>query len=479
MNWVPSSKKQHRSLFPPFIAAGGLAWSVVMLLGFSLPPLRAQESPTSPSGVPVPERSSIPLSLKKAVEIALAPDGNTRMQIARELVKQAKARESQVRGALLPNLESSMSWQNQTRNLAAYGIRFSIPGTPISIPELVGPFNTYDVRAMASLALFDFSAIRRYQAAGSGSKAAVSDRQHTENEIMALTAKSWLTAWRQSETLKATQANVSLAESVFRLTQNRKEAGTGTGIDVTRAQVQLANEQQRLLLAQSEHQAAILQLLKAIGTDLGSDVELPDSGTSLLADTEGMTAGQFLEKALSVRSDYRAQTQREESARLSYSSTKWERLPSLTAFGDYGSIGSQTDHLLPTHTYGVSMRIPLFDGGRRDARRLESAAQWEQEKIKTRDLRAQIELEVRLAIDRLQTANQQMKVAEAGLQLAQSEVAQSQRRYEAGVANSLEVTDAQTRLARARDNQIAARYLSQLAQIDLGEAMGVLGSWIQ
>ena len=56
-------------------------------------------------------------------------------------------------------------------------------------------------------------------------------------------------------------------------------------------------------------------------------------------------------------------------------------------------------------------------------------------------------------MDALQSADAQVKTAEEGLKLAQNEVAQAERRYEAGVTNSIEVTDAQTRLARARDNR--------------------------
>ena len=49
-----------------------------------------------------------------------------------------------------------------------------------------------------------------------------------------------------------------------------------------------------------------------------------------------------------------------------------ERLPSLAAFGDYGSSGSAINNSVPTRTYGVSLRVPIFDGGRRDARRAEA-----------------------------------------------------------------------------------------------------------
>ena len=65
-----------------------------------------------------------------------------------------------------------------------------------------------------------------------------------------------------------------------------------------------------------------------------------------------------------------------------------------------------------------------------------------------------------------------VKVAQEGLELSENELAQARRRYAAGVANSVEVTDAQTRLERARDNQTAALYNYNLARIDLAQAMG-------
>jgi outer membrane protein TolC len=47
------------------------------------------------------------------------------------------------------------------------------------------------------------------------------------------------------------------------------------------------------------------------------------------------------------------------------------------------------------------------------------------------------------------------------------------------VANSLEVTDAQTRLERARDNQTAALYNYNAARIDLAEALGEVRRTVQ
>ena len=140
---------------------------------------------------------------------------------------------------------------------------------------------------------------------------------------------------------------------------------------------------------------------------------------------------------------------------------------------------SSVAHTLPTRTAGLSLRVPLFDGGAREARRAETQAQSRQEEIKEKELREQIELEVRQALDTLRSAAEQMKVAKEGLALAESEVAQAQRRTEGGVALSVELTDAQTRLARARDNQVAAVYSYQQARVDFGEATGTIRALIQ
>jgi outer membrane protein TolC len=433
----------------------------------------AQTAPEQPAE----SRPVLQLSLKQAVEIALAPEGSTRVQLAQELIRQAQTRSAQARAALLPSIESSMAQQNQTRNLAAFGIQISLPFPGFQFPERVGPFSTFDARATASQSIFDLGSIRRFQASRAGLQAAQAESDSARDQVAGQVAKLYLAALATEAKLEAAQANLELAEALVRLAINQKSAGTGTGIDVTRAKVQAANQRQRVLVATNERRQAHLQLLKAMGLKLDTEVQLTDS--LAYAPLDSVTLEEAKGIALKSRADLRAQHSREENARLGYSATRLDRVPSLVAFGDYGTIGAGIDHALPTRTYGVSLRVPLFDGGRRDARRSESLSQLRQEHVKTNDLRAQIELEIRLALDALRSAEEQVKVAEEGLQLAQDEVAQAQRRYQAGVTSSLEVTDAQTRLERARENRIAALFGYNAARIDLGQAMGAVRRMIQ
>jgi outer membrane protein TolC len=416
------------------------------------------------------------LSMKQAVTIALAPEGNTRVQLAEEALKQAQSRAAQAKAALLPDFESYVSEQNLTRNLKALGINFpSFPG--FSIPTLAGPFGVFDARGSVNQNIFDLASIRRYRASKLTIEATRQDREGTQNQVTDQVARAYLMGVRAEATLETAKANVELSEALLKLARNQKSAGTGTGIEVTRAQVQLANDRQRLLVAQNDRVRAHLQLLKTMGIRLENQVELTDKLTYHPMDA--VDEAKSIEAAQKNRAELRAQHSKEETAQLNYSAVKWERLPSVSGFADYGSIGTSVTNAIATREFGVSVKIPLWDGGRRDARRAESLSQYRQEKIRTADLKDQVELDVRLAIDSLQSADEQVKAAEEGLQLSENELAQAKRRYEAGVTNSIEVTDAQTRLDRARENRITALYNYNLARIDLATAMGTIQSLIQ
>src|SRR5206468_1941674 len=107
--------------------------------------------------------ASVELSLKRAVQLAISPEGNTRVQLSGEALKQAQSRSLQSRAALLPDLSAAYTEQNLTRNLGALGIHLTSPIPGFQIPQFVGPFTTLDGRVSATQSVFDISAYRRYQ----------------------------------------------------------------------------------------------------------------------------------------------------------------------------------------------------------------------------------------------------------------------------------------------------------------------------
>ena len=88
------------------------------------------------------------------------------------------------------------------------------------------------------------------------------------------------------------------------------------------------------------------------------------------------------------------------------------------------------------------------------------------------DLRTEIGLGVKTALINLNSAKNQVQVANLGVQLSKEEVDQARDRFRAGVANNIEVIQAQDSLARANDNQIAALYRFNQARADLARSVG-------
>jgi outer membrane protein len=303
-----------------------------------------------------------------------------------------------------------------------------------------------------------------------------SDFDAAKNQVSDQVARAYLTTLRADAALETARANVELSQALRTQAVQQKDAGTGTGLDVTRADVQLANDKQRLVVAQNDRRRAGLNLMRAMGLKLDADVTVTDKLDYKPADVGSI--GDALTAARKTRAELKAQQDREASARLSYTAVRAERLPSLGASADYGTIGSELIGTQPTYSYGLSLRVPVFDGGKRDARRAESLSQYRQQQTRTRDLQQQVELDVRLAFDSIASAATEVQTAREGVTLSESELAQARRRFQAGVANPLEVTDAQTRLDRARDNLINALYDYNVARIDLATATGRIQEYV-
>jgi len=137
-------------------------------------------------------------------------------------------------------------------------------------------------------------------------------------------------------------------------------------------------------------------------------------------------------------------------------------------------LGNQIPDAVNTHNVQVLMTIPIFDGGQREGRISESRSLIRQETIRTRDLEAQVALEVRDALMTLESTEEQVRVAQEGLQLSLKELNLAKERFSVGVVTNIEVTTAQNSLAAARDTLIEGLFNFHAARVNLARAQGRL-----
>ena len=106
-----------------------------------------------------------------------------------------------------------------------------------------------------------------------------------------------------------------------------------------------------------------------------------------------------------------------------------------------------------SRTVAAVVNVPIFNGRRTQARVAAAQAQRDQLLIQQNDTERQIEQEVRQALLAYENARSRVELADQSLKLAQDELELASDRFKAGVASSIEVDNAQTSLAAARDTR--------------------------
>jgi outer membrane protein TolC len=189
-------------------------------------------------------------------------------------------------------------------------------------------------------------------------------------------------------------------------------------------------------------------------------------------DTPAVSADQTLERAYAGRPQLRQILSLEQRATLEKQGAADQRLPRFSITALWMEQGLTPTTIIPVYQYQGNLDFPIFTGGRIQAERAQADIALRQLKQQEQDTRDRIALEVKTAIARVESARSEVEVASLGLQLARQEVEQARDRFQAGVANNIEVVQAQDALARANDNQIVALYRYNQARADLAQAIG-------
>jgi outer membrane protein TolC len=337
------------------------------------------------------------------------------------------------------------------------------------IPQHIGPFWVEQEGLRFSVPL-DLTLWRRYKAAQTGVTAARAQEMTAREESVLLVVSQYLGCQRAAADVEAAQAQAALALALYDQAADLQKNGVGTGIDTLRANVQLQNEKQRVIVAHTQLETGLFALARLLSVDPQRTVELADQAQFF--QTPDVSADQTLEHAYATRPELRQIAARMAQAQISLKAAQEERLPKLSVSGSWAEQGLTPNAVIPVYQYQASLDVPLFTGGRIEAERSKVEIAIRQLKQQEQAARDSIALEVKSSIAQLAAARTEVDVANLGVELARQEVDQARDRFQAGVANNIEVVNAQNELARANDNQIAALYRYNQARADLAHAAG-------
>jgi outer membrane protein TolC len=409
---------------------------------------------------------SIPLTLTQATELAVK--NNLQTILAGERIVQARGQRGTVFSQLLPNISGAASQSNMTLNLAAEGFTPSvIPG----IPAFLGPFSVFDARVRLTQSIFNLAAIRHYQAGKYGVDLAGEQQRFATQQVMTAAALSYVGLLASEEAVANANANLQLAQRLLDLATNQRNAGLATGLDVARAETRLANQQVQLAQAQTDRDTARLDLLRVVGLPLGTKLSLADPLKFTPADR--VEGGPAVQSALAERSDLKVAEQQLKIATVQRKAAMAGWAPSLSFGGDYGTSAIKPNELsLPTRSVGVSLDVPIFNGGRTHSEVQTATSLERQAAAQAGDLKLAIEKDVRQALDNLKTRESQVRAAQTALSLATRELELSEDRFANGIADNIEVVTAQTALENARQTLVTSLAQFNVARLNLAAASG-------
>lgn len=406
--------------------------------------------------------SILPLTLENALAMGLHFNIGAISQS--QAVAQAEGQRRVAKSTLLPNVNTVIGEEVERLNLRTQGVE-----SPM-FPETV-QFNYFDARAArVTQAVIDFVRIRNLRSADQNLAARIEDTHNARDLIVFAVAGTYLQLVATQARISAAQAQVETSRAIYQQASDRLAAGLNARIDATRSQVQLQIDQQRLRSLQADLDTQKLRLARIIGLPTGQKFAM-EQDYQYTAVTR--TVDDALTAAYRDRPDLRAATLGLRAAETAVKAARAEHLPSLVLNADWGVAGLRpTASAHSVYTVSGTLNIPIYEGGRIRGEVQQANAVVKQRAADLEDLRGQVDQDVRQAFINLSSAADQVDVAKSNVDLSHDTLNQARDRFTAGVADTVELTQAQQSVSQAENDYISAVFEHNLAKVSLARAMG-------
>jgi outer membrane protein TolC len=446
----------------PFLAQPRV--SAQTLPSASAAPSTAPAASDFSGGVPAGTVSEQPLDLSLDEAIRRGLKNNLGIILSGTQTAAARAQRLSELQTLLPTVDFKATEAEMQTDLAAQGLRF--PG----FPTVIGPFGYTDLRASLTWSLVDVSSLRNYLAAKHNFAGAQLSAEDAQNLVILTVGNAYLLVLADQAQVSSVEAQVSTSKISLDQAVANHSAGTAPRIDELRARVDYQTLEQRLIAARDSLAKDKLALARAIGLPLEQQFNLSEDVP--YAPFDNLNAQDLIQKAENNRKDLAALVEQTAAAEEQRKAATAARYPTLKFNGDYGDIGVNLAHSHGTGDASATLSVPLFKEFALRGQAQQAQAQLDTEQAKLSDMKAQIDADVREALLDINSAQQQVEVAQSNRQLAHEALTEAQERYKAGVSDNLAVSQAQQSVAQADELYVSSLYRDNVAKLSLARALG-------
>lgn len=401
--------------------------------------------------------------------IALALQSHPTILAARGAARSQEARLGASRAELFPDLNLTANYRRGTANFAPS----SETGTNLNRIATGGTsnesFDNYSAAVTLQQRIFDFGRTRAIvEAAREGLRAREWDAEATREDVVVNVKVAYFGLLGQRRLVRVNEETVRQFEQHLHQAEGFFKIGTRPKFDVTKAEVDLTNARLNLIAARNAAEVARVTLANAIGLP---DRPINDLEELLDFEKVEITEADARETALQHRPEILSLMASRRAGEASVRSAERSFFPVLSGTADYTYRGQEFP-LVWNWNLGLNLTFPLFSGYLLRNQLAEARANVTIAEANQESLRQNILLEVRQSYLDLMEAAERVGLSNLVVRQAEENLTLANGRFQAGVATSVERTDAQVLLTNAKTSQIQALYDYKVAEARLVKAMG-------
>ncbi len=402
----------------------------------------------------LPLHAALPLSLDEALEIALK--NHPQVVEARENLNRAEADTGSALANYYPQIYLAADWSKGRSFLTPIE---SIRQTEVHTDALYLKQTIYDFGRTAGAV----------DAARENRAVAIESLTITRQDLAFRLKSAYYLQLAADKQVAATRETVAAREAVFRQAQEFFSQGLRSKVEVTRVEANLYAAKTALIRAENNRELAQVELANAMGVPSLEPRPLlePVAGTVPLPERT-----QLQQEAVANRAELKLFKAAKGSAAAALRTARSGYLPILSGTASAG----YADRSFPPDgkVWGVALNltVPLFSGFSTVAQQQEAVATLGSVEARENNQKLQIGkevdsawLSVREAIARIASTDREVAAARENRTLATD-------RYQEGVGNIIEVTDAQSQALDAETANIQAVYDYYIALARLDRAVG-------
>jgi len=270
--------------------------------------------------------------------------------------------------------------------------------------------------------------------------------------------------------------NLENLEKIFSQTKKMVEAGMAEKLDADQFQITVNQLENTKKMMERNLELNYNMLRFTLGLPAGAELILTDRLDDLFAEMESVN---LLMETFNPEENITyqiLQSQAEINKKL-WAMEKWNYGPSLAAFYNYNfKILTTGFDMTPTHLLGFSLNVPIFSSGLRDAKVDQARIEYEIADRNAEILGDQLELQNRQLKYNLQSSLENYATQKENVEVARSILENYQRKYEQGMASSLDVTQSNSNYLDAQSSYLNAMFEVMSARIQLEKLMNNLST---